>query len=88
MQEKTKILFTIDDKMSQHWQFCQTYDTESEATADFEDFVKGYHSIYTRGHKHDQTVHELWNDDHTEYWFWIMTKPFPRVHAKISTVKE
>lgn len=88
MQKKTKVLFTIDNKMDHHWQFKQDYDTEAEAMADFEDFIKGYHSIYTRGHKHDPNVHELWNKERTEYWFWIMTKPFPRVHAKISTVKE
>lgn len=88
MQKKTKILFTIDDKMDPHWQFTQTYDTEAEALVEFEDFVKGYHSIYTRGHKHDQAVHELWNKDHTEYWFWINSKPWPRVHAKMSTTKE
>ena len=86
--KKTKVLFTIDDCLSPHWQFVETYDKESEALTDFEDFIKGYHSIYARGYKHDHSVHELWNKDHTEFWFWIMSKPFPKVHAKISTVKE
>ena len=88
MQNKTTILFTIDDRLSPHWQFKQDYDVESEALAEFEDFVKGYHLIYARGYKHDQNVHELWNSDRTEYWFWIMSKPYPKIHAKISTVKE
>ena len=88
MQKKTKILFTIDDRLSQHWQFSQTYDTEAEALVEFEDFVKSYHLIYARGYKHDPNVHELWNKDRTEFWFWIMSKPFPKVHAKISTAKE
>lgn len=88
IMKKTKILFTIDDKMDPHWQFVQYYDVESEALADFEDFVKGYHSIYARGYKHDPNVHELWSKNRDEYWFWIMSKPFPKVHAKISTAKE
>lgn len=88
MQKKTKVLFTIDDRMIQHWEFKQDYDTEAEALVEFEDFVKSYHLIYARGYKHDTNVHELWNSDRTEFWFWIMSKPFPRVHAKISTVKE
>lgn len=88
MQKKTKILLTIDDKMDPHWQFTQTYDVESEALADFEDFVKGYHLIYARGYKHDPNVHELWSKDRTEFWFWIMSKPFPRVHAKMSKIEE
>lgn len=86
MQKKTTILFTIDNKMDPHWQFCQTYDTESEALADFEDFIKGYHSIYTRGYKHDPNVHELWSKNKDEYWFWINSKPWPKIHVKMSKI--
>lgn len=41
----------------------------------------------SKGHKHDQAVHELWNSDRTEYWFWIMSKPFPKIHVKMSKLK-
>lgn len=84
--KKTKVLFTIDDKMSPHWEFTRAYDTEAEALVEFEDFVKSYHLIYARGYKHDHNVHELWSKNRDEYWFWIMSTPYPRVHAKMSKI--
>lgn len=90
MQKKTKVLFTIDDKYSPHWQITPTYSTEADAMVDFDRFVGPYHHIFAQSRSRDKTTHELWSKNKDEYWFWINSKPWPKIHVKMSkiTVKE
>ena len=86
--KKTTILFTIDDKYSPHWQITPTYSTETDAMLDFERFTGGYHKIFSQAKdRGDTTAHELWSTKHDEYWFWISSTPFSKIHVKMSNLK-
>ena len=83
--KKTKILFTIDDKYSPHWQITPTYSTETDAMFDFARFTGGYHKIfYQAKHCGDTSAHEAWSANHDEYWFWLSSTPFSKIHVKMS----
>ncbi|UXE90188.1 hypothetical protein [Limosilactobacillus reuteri] len=85
---RTKILFTIDDKYSPHWQITPTYSTEGDAMVDFERFTGGYHNIFSQAkNRGDEDVHELWSANHDEYWFWMNSTPWPKIHVKMSNLK-
>ena len=85
---RTKILFTIDDKYSPHWQITPTYSTEADAMLDFDNFVRPYHKIFSQARHHGETsAHELWSNDKNEYWFWISSTPFSKIHVKMSNLK-
>ena len=83
--KKTTILFTIDDKYSPHWQITPTYSTEADAMLEFDSFVGPYHRIFAQSKHHgDASAHELWSANHDEYWFWISSTPFSKIHVKMS----
>lgn len=84
---RTKILFTIDDKYSQHWQITPTYSTEADAMVDFDRFVRAYHKIFAQSRGRDKTTHELWSANRDECWFWMNSTPYPKIHVKMSKLK-
>lgn len=85
---RTKILFTIDDRFSQHWQITPVYENQADAMLDFESFTGGYHKIFAQAKHHgDTSAHELWSANHDEYWFWISSTPFSKIHVKMSKLK-
>lgn len=85
---RTKILFTIDDRMSPHWQITPTYSTETDGMLDFERFTAGYHKIFSQAKdRGDEDVHELWSENRDEYWFWMNSTPYPKIHVKMSKLK-
>lgn len=87
--KRTKILFTIDDRLSPHWQITPVYENQADAIVDFERFTGGYHKIFSQAKdRGDEDVHELWSNDKNEYWFWMNCIPCPKVHVKMSTLKE
>lgn len=86
---RTKILFTIDDRMSPHWQITPVYENQTDAIVDFERFTRPYHKIFAKSkHRGDTSAHELWSANHDEYWFWINCMPWPKIHVKMSSLKE
>ena len=86
---RTKILFTIDDRMSPHWQITPVYENQADAIVDFERFTGGYHKIFSQAKdRGDEDVHELWSNDKNEYWFWMNSMPWPKIHVKMSRLKE
>lgn len=86
---RTKILFTIDDRFSPHWQISPSYKNQADAIVDFERFTGGYHKIFSQAKdRGDEDVHELWSNDKDEYWFWISSTPFSKIHVKMSSLKE
>ena len=86
---RTKILFTIDDRFSQHWQITPVYQNQADAMLDFESFTGGYHKIFAQAKHHgDTSAHELWSANHDEYWFWISSTPFSKIHVKMSSLKK
>lgn len=86
---RTKILFTIDDRMSPHWQITPVYENQADALIDFECFTGGYHKIFSQAKdRGDTSAHELWSNDKNEYWFWMNSMPWPKIHVKMSSLKE
>ena len=84
MMEQAKVLFTIDDKMDPHWQITPVYENEADALIDFERFVGPYHKIFAQAKdRGDTSAHELWSNNKDEYWFWINSTPWPKIHVKI-----
>lgn len=56
---------------------------------DFESFTGGYRKIFAQAKHHgDTSAHELWSANHDEYWFWMNCTPWPKIHVKMSTLKE
>lgn len=87
--KKMTVLFTIDDRFSPHWQITPVYENEADAMLDFESFVGPYHKIFSQAKHHgDTSAHELWSNDKDEYWFWISSTPFSKIHVKMSSLKE
>lgn len=83
--KKMTVLFTIDDRFSPHWQISPRYKSETDAILDFESFVAPYHKIFSQSKHHgDASAHELWSANHDEYWFWISSTPFSKIHVKMS----
>lgn len=83
MNEMT-VLFAIDDRLSPHWQITPVYENQADALLDFERFTGGYHKIFSQAKdRGDEDVHELWSNDKDEYWFWINSTPWPKIHVKI-----
>lgn len=83
MKEMT-VLFTIDDRMSPHWQITPVYENEADALLDFQRFVGPYHNIFAQAKERgDTNAHELLSANHDEYWFWINSTPFSKIHVKI-----
>lgn len=83
MKEMT-VLFTIDDRMSPHWQITPVYENEADALLDFQRFVGPYHNIFAQAKERgDTNAHELWSANHDEYWFWMSSTPFSKIHVKI-----
>ena len=86
--KKMTVLFTIDDRFSPHWQITPVYENEADAMLDFESFVGPYHKIFSQAKHHgDTSAHELWSNDKDEYWFWISSTPFSKIHVKMSSLK-
>lgn len=87
--KKMTVLFTIDDRFSPHWQITPVYENEADAMLEFESFVGPYHKIFSQAKHHgDTSAHELWSNDKDEYWFWISSTPFSKIHVKMSSLKE
>lgn len=85
MKEMT-VLFTIDERMSPHWQISPSYKNEADAMLDFQRFVGPYHNIFAQEKERgDTSAHELWSNDKDEYWFWINSTPWPKIHVKMSS---
>lgn len=83
--KETTVLFTIDERMIPHWQITPVYENEADALIDFESFVGPYHKIFAQAKERDDTsAHELWSNDKDEYWFWISSTPFSKIHVKMS----
>lgn len=83
MKEMT-VLFTIDDKMDPHWQISPSYKNQADALLDFERFTGPYRKIFAQAKdRGDTSAHELWSNDKNEYWFWISSTPFSKIHVKI-----
>lgn len=83
---ETTVLFTIDDRMSPHWQISPSYKNEADAMLDFQRFTAPYHNIFAQAKdRGDTNVHELWSNDMDEYWFWINSTPWPKIHVKMSS---
>lgn len=81
---ETTVLFTIDDKYSTHWQITPVYENEADALIGFQRFCGGYHKIFALAKdRGDTSAHELWSADHDEYWFWISSTPFSKIHVKL-----
>lgn len=82
---KMTVLFTIDDRMSPHWQISPSYKNEADAMLDFQRFTAPYHKIFAQAKdRGDTSAHELWSNDKDEYWFWISSTPFSKIHVKMS----
>lgn len=82
--KETTVLFTIDDRMSAHWQISPSYKNEADAMLDFQRFTGGYHKIFSQAKdRGDTSAHELWSANHDEYWFWMSSTPFSKIHVKI-----
>lgn len=82
--DKTTVLFTIDDRMSPHWQITPVYENQADAMLDFERFTGPYRKIFAQAKDcGDTSAHELWSANHDEYWFWISSTPFSKIHVKI-----
>lgn len=87
--KKMTVLFTIDDRFSPHWQISPSYGNKADAMLDFESFVAPYHKIFSQAKdRGDTTAHELWSTKHDEYWFWISSTPFSKIHVKMLIPKE
>lgn len=85
MKEMT-VLFTIDDRMSPHWQITPVYENEADALLDFQRFTAPYHNIFAQAKdRGDTSAHELLSNDKDEYWFWISSTPFSKIHVKMSS---
>lgn len=85
MKEMT-VLFTIDERMSAHWQISPSYKNEADAMLGFQRFVGPYHKIFAQAKERgDTNAHELWSNDKDEYWFWISSTPFSKIHVKMSS---
>lgn len=83
--EETTVLFAIDDRMSAHWQITPVYENQADAMLDFQRFVGPYHTIFAQAKERgDTNAHELWSANHDEYWFWISSTPFSKIHVKIN----
>lgn len=82
--KKVTVLFTIDERMSPHWQISPSYKNEADAMLDFQRFTAPYHKIFAQAKdRGDTSAHELLSNDKDEYWFWISSTPFSKIHVKI-----
>lgn len=87
--KKTIVLFTIDDPLSPHWQISKSYKNQTDALIDFERFTCDCHKIFSQAKdRGEEDVHELWSNDKNEYWFWMNSMPWSKVHIEMSTLKE
>lgn len=85
MMEQAKVLFTIDDRMDPHWQITPVYENEADALIDFQRFVGPYHKIFAQAKERgDSNAHELWSAKRDEYWFWMNSMPWTKIHVKMS----